>query len=1074
MKKLPLMVTAFALCSIASAQTDITNNYITNPSFEQDDANNLSAVNNTADGLRGYTLNNPSGWTVSGEAPTKLLVTANCYTDNNFGQIGTIADGTYAYYLREEWTAGTGKLQQTVQNLPRGTYKLTVQLKSGYANNASSVYHLFAGGNATSATFVKGNTGFMTSNVWTTSELTFTNTAAGNVNIGLSIDWIAGGSCLAIDDFRLEKLSDDVAEQQEPTEESISSYTENVVNSTFAGESEMKSDLLKMLAKFSVYLKNDFQECVSPNSIGESCGCFKSNSTMKNNEDGVRSNVDLGMITAFLAKYGKGKITLPAGVTWDDIDSMAMKSLVFAYSTHKANKLKVCSGNNYWGSTSTSDTQWESSLWSMGVAYSSFFLWDKLTDTQKKYIHNLLTAECNYELGRTVPTGYKGDTKAEENGWEVDVLAAAIGLFPHDGNAKKWYDKLREFAINCYSHESDAGDNTIIDPLYDSKTVGELYKGQNLYSDYTLQNHNYFHTSYQNVVIQELGEAALALKLFQKGIYGEELWKTNALMHNNLKIQQEVLNWLALADGELAMPNGNDWSLFLYDQITSYSTNATFLKDPDALMLENLAYKMIKARQQTTPDGSWLLRSDIGARRMGVEGHRVMMTYLMHDVNPTADIPASKFDEFRSRYASAHLFKSQNIIRAYTKDRFTTFSWADGISSYTGYIAANSVDKNKIIVPFKANNTGNFLGWYTVKGKTTNASPVVKGRYQLDGEAWTMNGELYTNDGTLDNRFAIYSTPGNAVIYLDYITAISAQTITKEQGGLMAISTDPFTKTKRTLYYGDTHKQSDGIQLQTMNTDWVNIDNQLGVVAHNGKKMAFGDQADNNSILTSKVYAAYNDESRNVMSGETVDCRNVIYYSNTNAATTKQLSSQLINLKESLPEGWNGVIASDPDSSQYLFISNFKGSSSATLKDITTSKGAPIYNKVLTVVDGSMSSATFTITANNSLSQPVRFYIQGSDVKATACNDSIEITADKSGDITLRTLNDSKTISIKKDSTIKACIEDGKIIIGETLSGIKSAKVSPSKSRKAYNIAGIPVDNNYEGIIIADGKAYRK
>ena len=124
------------------------------------------------------------------------------------------------------------------------------------------------------------------------------------------------------------------------------------------------------------------------------------------------------------------------------------------------------------------------------------------------------------------------------------------------------------------SHADDAKDNTVIDPDYDNKTVANLYKGQNLYSDYTLQNHNYFHTSYQNVVMQELGEAALALKLFQNGIHGKEKWKTNALMHNNLKVQQEVLNWLALADGELAMPNGNDWSLFLFDQITSYSTNA--------------------------------------------------------------------------------------------------------------------------------------------------------------------------------------------------------------------------------------------------------------------------------------------------------------------------------------------------------------------------------------------------------------------------------------------------------------------------------------------------------------------
>ena len=129
-------------------------------------------------------------------------------------------------------------------------------------------------------------------------------------------------------------------------------------------------------------------------------------------------------------------------------------------------------------------------------------------------------------------------------------------------------------------------------------------------------------------------------------------------MHNNDKVQKEVLNWLALADGELAMPNGNDWSLFLYDQITSYTTNACFLRDADALMLENLAYKMIKARQTTTSDGSWLLRSDIGARRMGVEAHRVMMTYLMHSVASTANLQASNF-EYRQ---SIHQRSLHNLL----------------------------------------------------------------------------------------------------------------------------------------------------------------------------------------------------------------------------------------------------------------------------------------------------------------------------------------------------------------------------------------------------------------------------
>ena len=387
-----------------------------------------------------------------------------------------------------------------------------------------------------------------------------------------------------------------------------------LIASTMAsnGESAMKADLIQMLANFASYMKNDFQECQAPNSQDELCGCFKGENTMANDERGVRPNADLSMICAFLVKYGKDKVTLPQGVTWNDLETMAMKSLVFAYSTHKANKLKVCKGNNYWGSTSANDAVWESSLWAMSVAYSAFFQWDRLNDKQKGYIYKLLKAECNYELERHIPTGYAGDTKAEENGWEADVLAVTLGLFPNDALAPRWFERLREFAINSYSQKDDASDNTVIDPEYDKKTVRDLYRGQNLYDDYTLQNHNYFHTSYQNVVIQELGEAALALKLFQQGLYGQERWKTNALMHNNDKVMKEVLYWLALSDGELAMPNGNDWSLFLYDQITSYSTNACFLRDPHALMLENLAYQMIKHRQQTTSDGSWLLRADVG------------------------------------------------------------------------------------------------------------------------------------------------------------------------------------------------------------------------------------------------------------------------------------------------------------------------------------------------------------------------------------------------------------------------------------------------------------------------------
>ena len=757
-------------------------------------------------------------------------------------------------------------------------------------------------------------------------------------------------------------------------QEDVVSYTEGVITSEFVEEATMKRDLLQMLADFSLYMVNDYQACDYPNDKGEECGCFKGENTMANDERGVRPNADLSMICAFLVKYGKpAGVTLPEGVTWAKIEEMAMKSLIFAYSTHKANRLKVCKGNNYWGSVSDADHVWESSLWAMSVAYSAFFQWDKLSDIQKGYIYALLKAECNYELERSIPTGYAGDTKAEENGWEADVLAATLGLFPNDPLAPRWFERLRKFAINSYSHPSDQQNHTIIDPWYDNKSVADLYKGQNLYDDYSLQNHNLFHTSYQNVVQQELGEAALALKMFQQGLHGTERWKTRALMHHNQEVQDSILNWLALPDGELAMPNGNDWSLFLYDQITSYSTLACFLQDPNALMLENQAYKYIKARQKTTPDGSWLLRPDVGARRMGVEAHRVMMTFLMHEVLPTAQLTPTAWEDFNKTYGKAKLIPCQNIVRAATDDRFTCFSWSEGLKSYTGYFAANSPDKNKIVVPYRANNTGNLLGWYEVEGKRTNATPVVSGIYQFQGNSYVMNGELNTNDGTLNHRFVLYSTPENALIYLDHVTANADATITAAKGGLLAISTDELMKTTRTLYTQQGTHTTDGTQLLTLESSWLNIDNALGIITSNSKsqtsnlksQIAFGDRTSNNSIFTSKLYPLYSETRCEVKAGEMVDARNLVYYSRINAKNTQKMAKRLISLKDQLPEGWNGVIVPDAHHS-YLLISNFKGENTATLTHLKLKGWTPVFPET-THLKQNGSTLTLQVEQNHSV-----------------------------------------------------------------------------------------------------------
>lgn len=992
MRKSILSGLGFVCVLFAYGQTDVTDLYFVNPSFEADSAlctlDSEDAVSEGDEGLRGWEIT-PTGWEATN--PSKAyIISAECQTDNSFGATEA-ADGNYAYYQRYGWGSASSELSQTSKAaLAAGEYELSFDVKAFYANSASTTAVVnvtdsnLESLDAVTFACVAGSSGIMESSEWTEYVLQFVIEEETAVTVTSEMTWGNGGSCIAYDNFRLTLLPEGTIGSDSisivgGTEADVDSPTEGVITNDFTDEATMMSDLLQMLANSVEYANSIWYNCVATNSAGEECGYFMANSAGNSNEDGVRTNADLSMICAFLYKYAQDKVTLPEDITWDDVREMAVKSLVFGYSTHKANKLKVTSNSSYWGSVSTSDYTWESSLWAMSLAYSAYFLEDELSESQKEYVYEMIKAECNYELYRSIPTGYSGDTKAEENGWETNILACALGLYPDDELAGDWYDRLREFAINCYSHVDDAEDGTVIDEDYDSQTVGDLYVGKNLYDDYTLQNHSYFHTSYQNVVMQELGESELALLLFQ----GDSVkWNTNALMHNNQEVMDEVLCRLALADGELAMPNGNDWSMFLYDQIASYATAACFLRDPNALMLENLAYKNIKARQSTTDDGSWLLNSDIGPRRMGVEGHRVMTTYLMHMVASTADLTPSSWDDFSREQEEAHLFTSQNIVRASSEARFAVFSWSSGLSSYTGYVTANSADKNKIIVPYAANNTGNILGWYTVSGQSTDASPSVNGIYSLNGNSFTMNGKLLVNGSTLENNFTLYATPGNAFVYMDYVRAKSSGTITGEKGGLMAISTDVFTKETRTLYHAKGRIQTDGSSLTTLDSKWVNIDNEVGIIRNDSDKLVgFGDRELNSSIYLSKIYPSYSADGRTFSTDDIVDRRHIIYYNGVDSATTARLSEQLVSLRDDVAEGWNGMIASDPDSARYLLLSNYLGETACTLENILLPEGAPVFSET-TAITAQGSTVTFRCDVNHSIANTLRVYVKAEQLSA--------------------------------------------------------------------------------------------
>ena len=317
-----------------------------------------------------------------------------------------------------------------------------------------------------------------------------------------------------------------------------------------------------------------------------------------------------------------------------------------------------------------------------------------------------------------------------------------------------------------------------------------------------------------------------------------------------------------------------------------------------------------------------------------------------------------------------------------------------------------------------------------------------------------MNGELITNDSALSNRFSLYSTPRNAFIYLDYVTANDSCQITAEKGGLLAISTDEFTKEKRTLYYHERKSkgyneeikvmQSDGKNMVSLNSDWVNIDNEIGIVGLNGKQIAFGDRSTENSIISTKIYPMYTNDTRTVRRGDVVDKRNLVYYANVSAKDVYGMSQRFCPLKQQLPEGWNGVIA--PDSlGAYLFISNFDGKTAEAVienvqypltKDCEAwEMWAPVFN-VETNITNSHSSAKFPLEHNRSFGQPINFFIKGDNVKAFSTSETTAyVTARKKTTITIAVCVDNmeklniKNIKLKAGKTVVIMVKNGDCVV---------------------------------------------
>ncbi|MFV0472417.1 MAG: LamG-like jellyroll fold domain-containing protein [Paludibacteraceae bacterium] len=853
-------------------------------------------------------LSNFSGW------GTRSLDSVSPYCGKYSGAITTSGSIDQSLSL----TPYTKYRMRAMIKTMGGTFQLGVAKYDGSSPDINQVIDTQEGWQALDFTFQTGAT--------VTGALTFFNNYQKTGSVGY------------IDNWELYEIGE------------VSGMDINISTEPIS-ENEIKSTLREMLAKHLVYSEGQFSGSYFGN--GQSV------------EHGARTNADYALMYAFIHKKAQEQ-PLPNGITFATVKQHALDAIRYSYNTHTANKIKTCTDSKYWGLV------WESSMWSTSTAYAAWLMWNDLTTADQAAVKKMIVAEADYKLSTPIPTGVNSDTKAEENGWDTNILAIAAAMFPEEKNAEAWTYRCKQYAMNTYSVDADIYNYKVVDGKY----VRDWHIGANLFPDYALENHNFFHTSYLNIPIQEMSESYLAYKAVSNNIMPPYITAPEALKHNVEEVWNSMLKEFIMADGILAMPNGNDWSMYIYDELGTYSALASIYRDPDALMLESLVLQYAKYRQSTTSDGSFLLNPDVGERRMAVTARRLVFAHLYHDYFSTTDMTATKWSDFSKRHETTKYLPYSKIIRSNNDDRYVTFSWfqsADGSSykSYMGMASPNNANYSNIIFPLKVGNTGNFTGYTDISGKTRNAS-FVESTYAMSPKSFSTTGKLTIDDNVASQYITFYSTPGNAVIYMDEQVANTSGSITKEGGLMLGITTDILTKLKRTLYYEGGSATSDGTTLTTLSGNWANIDNQYGIVVNGGKGIAFGEKELKTSVYVSKLYGSYSTTSKSFTSGEVFHSRSMIAYPNINSATTQLLANKA--KYPTVAAGWKAVAAEDPDGKRHLVVSNFR---SSTDTDVTLSfdEGAPVYNRVTSLV-GNNGTATFSCSINSSVPQKLYCYVK--------------------------------------------------------------------------------------------------
>lgn len=337
---------------------------------------------------------------------------------------------------------------------------------------------------------------------------------------------------------------------------------------------------------------------------------------------GIRGNGGVALAYATLA------VALPNDPKFSNRIARVRQAANYDFNTHVTGAYNTTSGNK-WGWSGVS-TDWQTPEWSATMGLACILVQTNLPAATIAGVKKFLGSEADHRAGIAPASRHVADTAAEEIAWQGNILALAAAWMSNSNSVNTWSNAAKNYLVNTYTVSSSAGD-----PLASWITT------YNLYNNWALENHGFYHPTYEMVAGMSAGDSLLMAKLANTNMAAQF---TPFAEHNVMAAWTNNMSGLVMDSGDFAYPAGIDWELHDYEQYSFIAWVASHFNDPvarwtDYRLAQITRYRQIVNNKDTSSPanyGTFVGASGGGFYREAVEARRVAICWL-HWAN--ADFP---------------------------------------------------------------------------------------------------------------------------------------------------------------------------------------------------------------------------------------------------------------------------------------------------------------------------------------------------------------------------------------------------------------------------------------------------